>query len=156
MAENTLTEKFVISVRDRREAMYHMALSYMKNPADAEDAVSEAIEAAWAHLALMRSAEAIPAYLMRCTINACHTALRKKKRETVAEVDSVFDREVEPETPMWEYLGQLPEKYRVVLVMRYGSGIPEQEIAAALHIRRGTVSSRLSRGLELLRAQLKV
>jgi RNA polymerase sigma factor (sigma-70 family) len=50
----------------------------------------------------------------------------------------------------------LREDDRLVLACRYFLELSEEETAAALGIRRGTVKSRLSRALERLRAELGV
>src|SRR5262245_105361 len=53
-----------------------------------------------------------------------------------------------------EELGQLPEKYRLALVLCYLEGKTHEETAQSLGIPVGSVSWRLSRGRELLRQRL--
>jgi RNA polymerase sigma-70 factor (ECF subfamily) len=45
----------------------------------------------------------------------------------------------------------LPEEQRLVVACRYFLDLSEEETAAALGVRRGTVKSRLSRALERMR-----
>jgi len=52
-------------------------------------------------------------------------------------------------------LGRLDDKYRSVVVCRYLMDWDTNETAEALGLRAGTVKSRLSRGLEILRAELE-
>ncbi|MDD3411895.1 MAG: sigma-70 family RNA polymerase sigma factor, partial [Eubacteriales bacterium] len=134
---------------------YRAALAILSFPADAEDAVSAAVEAAWKHLPGLRNPDALPAYLLRCTVNSARAALRRRKRETPVEDMEAGGPSREAETPVWMYVGQLKEKYRLPLTLRYGEGMREEEIARVLRVPRGTVSSRLSRGLRLLREQLE-
>jgi RNA polymerase sigma-70 factor (ECF subfamily) len=49
----------------------------------------------------------------------------------------------------------LGDDQRDVIACRYFLGLSEEETAAALRIRRGTVKSRLARGLERLRENLE-
>lgn len=49
----------------------------------------------------------------------------------------------------------LPENQRVVVALRYGEGMSLEEIAAALHMPKGSVSSRLSRARKLLAEKLR-
>ena len=77
--------RFVQTVRERRGGMYRVALSMLRSAQDAEDAVSAAVEAAWGHLDRVKDMDALPAYLMRCTVNACHRVLRRKRREMPVE-----------------------------------------------------------------------
>ena len=51
-------------------------------------------------------------------------------------------------------LNRLPERDRLVLACRYLLDLSEEETAAALACRRGTVKSRLARALERLRGDL--
>jgi RNA polymerase sigma-70 factor (ECF subfamily) len=53
-------------------------------------------------------------------------------------------------------VNQLPESQRVVIACRYFLELTEEETAETLGWRKGTVKSRLSRGLARLREQLEV
>jgi RNA polymerase sigma-70 factor (ECF subfamily) len=55
-----------------------------------------------------------------------------------------------------EAVNALRDDDRLVIACRYFLELSEEETAAALGIRRGTVKSRLSRALERLRAELGV
>ena len=78
-------ELFARTVREREKALYRVAFVMLRNTADAEDAVAEGAEAAYRRLDYLRDERALPSYLMRCTVNACHNVLRRKKREVVVE-----------------------------------------------------------------------
>ncbi|MGI6726882.1 MAG: RNA polymerase sigma factor [Christensenellales bacterium] len=80
MPSDTQRDCFLQAVEERKHSMYRVALMMLRRPADAEDAVSDAVEAAWRRLHGIRDLEALPAYLMRSTINACHAVLRKRRR----------------------------------------------------------------------------
>lgn len=51
---------------------------------------------------------------------------------------------------LFEYLKQIPEKYKIIL-QHYFDGFSEKEIAEKLSIKTGTVKSRAFRGKEILR-----
>ena len=147
---------FVQAVRAHRAAMYRVALSMLHERADAEDAVSEATMQAYAHLGSLRARENARAWLMRITINACHAALRRRKREAVREIgEEELVAQPQESTPLWALVAQLPPKYGCVLQMFYGEDMRVEEIARALRLPKGTVSSRISRGRRLLRALLE-
>lgn len=147
--------RFVQAVRSRRDGMYRVALSMLRAPQDAADAVSAAVEAAWNHLDRMRDMDALPAYLMRCTVNGCHQIMRRKGRETAVEDMTPLMPKAGDPAGLWEYLDSLPEKYRLPLIMRYSEDMTVQEIARALRITRSGASSRLQRGLRILKEQMK-
>ena len=93
--DNEKEQVFIRTVRDRKNQMYRIALGYLHSAHDAEDAVSDALETAWARLEHIRSVDALPAYLVRCTINAAKNQLRKRKRteplEPYREILAVAD-----------------------------------------------------------------
>jgi RNA polymerase sigma-70 factor (sigma-E family) len=53
---------------------------------------------------------------------------------------------------LWQAIRRLPPRQRTVLVLRYYADATDQDIAAALQCRRGTVRSLASRGLVTMRA----
>lgn len=146
---------FAETVREREKSLYRVALVMLRRNADAEDAVCDAVEAAWRHIDRLRDDRALPAYLMTCTVNACKNALRRRRRERPVDDLALYAGAADSPVPVWGYLMGLPEKYRLPLALRYGEDMPVEEIARALRLPRGTVSTRLSRGLKILRAQME-
>lgn len=65
-------------------------------------------------------------------------ALDRRKVEPPPQVAHDVDREI------WAVVQQLPERQRVAVVLRYLLDLPEQEVAAAMGISRGTVASALA------------
>lgn len=155
MPSDDQNDKFLIAVEATKHAMYRVALMMLRRPSDAEDAVSDALEATWRNIHRVRDMAALPAYLMRSTINACHGVLRKRKRETTQDHLEQFLPPVQWETPVWMYLEGLKDKYRLPLLLRYSENMSDREIAAILKVPRGTVSSYLARGLKMLREQIE-
>ena len=146
---------FIQSVNARKASMYRVALVILKSRADAEDACEEAIESAFRHLDSIRSESALPSYLMRCTINACHAILKKRKKEEPHEdFEAILPPSVE-ESPVWAYLIGLDEKYGIPIAMRFSENMTISEISDVLRLPQGTVSTRISRGLRLLKNQME-
>jgi RNA polymerase sigma-70 factor (ECF subfamily) len=155
-AKNSLDGMFVDALRRHRLSMYRVALSMLKSPADAEDAVSDATLNAYQAIRRIRDWDAIKPYLMRVTVNACNGILRKRKREPIREAEAILTATAfRDETPLWTLMQQLPPNMRIVLQMRYGEDMALQEIAKALRIPKGTVSSRLNRAQKELKRQME-
>ena len=151
------TSVFVDAVQATRERMYRVARMMLRTDADAEDAVSTATMIAWKQLPRLRNLDALPAYLTRCTVNAARAMLRRRKRETLMDAAHLPERPAQSgkDTPVWMYLQRLPEKYRLPLALRYGEDLSLKDTAEILRIPCGTVSSRASRGLAMLRKELE-
>ena len=94
-------------------------------------------------------------YTRRALANAnVSRARRAASRELV--VDLVPDRAAAANDPaerdaLWQALRRLPDRQRTVLVLRFYLDAPDEDIAATLGCRRGTVRSLASRGLAALR-----
>ena len=147
--------RFTEAVQEKRTLLYRVAYGITRSEADAEDAVSSAVEATWKHIERLRDPEALPIYLMKSTVNAARGILRKRKHTVPLETMENTLAADKRDEGIGELVAGLPEKYRLPLLLKYGEDLPEKEIAALLHIPRGTVSSRISRGLALLRTQMK-
>jgi RNA polymerase sigma-70 factor (sigma-E family) len=96
-------------------------------------------------------------YARRALANAnVSWARRGTSRELL--LDTLPDRAVEAgidaadRDALWQALRRLPVRNRTVLVLRYYADAADEEIAAALGCRRGTVRSLASRGLAALRS----
>ena len=76
---------FIEVVRARRLSMWRVAYHILRSEADAEDAVSGAVESTWKHLNRIRTEDALPAYLMRSVVNAAHDELRRRKHTVPLE-----------------------------------------------------------------------
>lgn len=96
------------------------------------------------------------AYARRAIINAnISWARRRSSTEVLTGLDHdrpVTDADSGSEDGLWQLLAGLPQRQRVVLVMRYYLGFSDGEIAENLGCRRGTVRSLASRALADLRA----
>lgn len=152
---NGKEQAFVSAVQERSHQLYRIAMGYLHSAQDAEDAVSDAIESAWKNLKRIQSNDAIPAYLIRCTINSAKTELRRKRYTEPLEPYQESLVAHDPGNPISDYFSELREKDQLLLILKYQENLREAEIASVLHVPRGTVSSRLSRLLDRLREELK-
>ena len=107
-----------------------------------------------------RGDSAFTTWLHRVTVNACYDSLRRKRRRPLLQIVRDEDDE-RPETslPAPDHADQVvfsvdvarallevPEEFRVVLVMADVQDLPYDEIARVLEIPVGTVKSRVFRG----------
>lgn len=147
--------RFTAVVSRRQHGLYRLALMMLRNVQDAEDAVAQGMENCWRKMGHIRQEDALSAYLTRCVMNVCRDMLRKRKRETVADNPEIFVQPQKTETPVWMYLSALDDKYRLPLMLRFSENLPNTEIAKILHLPTGTISSRIARGLNILRNQME-
>ena len=146
---------FLEAVRENRDRMFRIAMSLLHVPADAEDAVSAAVEATWKHLHGIRNPEALSSYLVRSAVNAAKDELRRRKRTVPMEIVEQTAAAENRDDPLFLYVCGLEDKYRLPLILRMQERMTEKEIAAALRIPRGTVSSRIRSALKILKEQME-
>lgn len=136
------------------ELMYRVAYTILRNDADCQDAVQEALLKAWIKRNQLKNEAFFRAWLVRILINASHDMLRKRRRtiplESISEPGSAF-----PDPALSDAMGRLPEKLRLPLALRYAESMTYQEISRALRLPVTTVQSRLRRGIARLREELK-
>lgn len=133
----------------------------MKNKADAEDICQEVFVKVI--LADKSKVKNMKSWILRIASNECYTVLRRRKTGLLKEIrnfllshsDSVHSvekqfSERETKEELQSLYSRLPDKIRMVIVLRYINDLTVPEIAKILDIPEGTVKSRLSRGLKTL------
>ena len=147
-------ERFMAETEKSMGLMYRVAYSILKNDADCQDAVQEALLKAWRGREKLKNEQYFHTWLTRILINACHDLLRKR-RHTVSLSAVPEPAEPFPDRELSEALSNLPEKLRLPLTLCYSEHMTYKEISRALRIPFTTVQSRIRRGKEMLRKELK-
>ena len=138
--------------------MYVLAVSILKNEADAEDAIQNALLLAYRNLDKLRMFDKFKPWLFKILTNECYKIINARKYSDDIENISLEAGEscLETETKMtlWETINSLPEDYRTVTVLFYYEDMKITEIASVLNVSEDTVKKRLSRAREKLRRLL--
>jgi RNA polymerase sigma-70 factor (ECF subfamily) len=159
------TDAYAVLVR-RHAPVAMRTAALLGAGSDAEDVVQEALVKAYRSLGSFRSDRPFRPWLLRIvaneTRNAHRTAVRRAGREArdagpqLTELldpsAEVVDREARER--LLAAVGRLPDKLGHVVACRYLLELDEAATAVVLGVPRGTVKSRLSRGLARLRDDL--
>lgn len=140
------------------DRLYAICYRIAGNPADAADACQEALLAVVKGLPRYDSRASFKTWSYRVASNACLDEMRRKNRRPVVGIenlvltdgDTAVDQQVADRVTLDEAVAQLPEEFRVPVVMRDVGGLDYAEIAEALSIPPGTVRSRIARGRKQL------
>lgn len=157
--------------------MLSVARKMMSTEADAEDAVQDAFLSAFKSLDRFDGRSKLTTWLHQITVNACLMKPRSKRRRPEKSMDALLPEFVadghqkEPQK-RWHAEGsggieqdevralvrsrieELPEQYRVVLVLRDVEGLDTEETAAVLGVTLDTVRTRLHRARQALKTLL--
>ena len=146
---------FIALCERHMTALYRMAVSILRSPTDAEDAVQQALLNAWR--ARSRAKPGLErAWLMRIVINESLTLLRRRRR-TIPTED--FPALAAPEADnsaaaLHAAIAALPESLRTPLLLKYMEGLTEKEVAEALRLPLSSVKNRLFRARRKLQTML--
>ena len=154
-------------VRMHQAIAFRVALVAAGDRADAEEAVQDGFVKAYRALGRFREGAPFRPWLLRIVANEAHNRRRSAGRRgglvLRAAAAASGDAAPSPEAAVLSHerrdellaaLGALDERDREVLVHRFLLDLGEEETAAALGVRRGTVKSRTSRALDRMRAVL--
>ena len=162
-------------IRPYERSVYMMALSYMKNEADAEDVAQEAFLKAFHHLATFRAEAKFSTWLVGIALNEARSRLRHEGVMRMESIDDALEegghispailrdwREVPSEAlerkevreMLQKAITSLPDIYREVFLLRDVEELNNVETAAALSITVGNVKVRLHRARLMLQKQL--
>jgi RNA polymerase sigma-70 factor (ECF subfamily) len=140
-------------------AAYRAAYLVVHDAAAAEDIAQDAFLAAVDALDRFDRRRPFAPWLHRIVVNrALDWARREALRRKVSRPESVFEPLPPPEEiggEMMAALKELPAEQRAVVVLRHLLEYTPGEIAGMLDLPRGTVNSRLRRGLDRLRASVR-
>lgn len=148
-------------VRENEASLYALAMSYMKQEADALDCVQQSILKAFEHMDTLKDPEKFRSWMFGILSNCCRDELRRRKRLNIAEPEmtenlSVPDASGAAETKavLWSALNRLEDPYRTVLVLFYYEDLPTADIAEVTGVSGAAVRKQLERGRNLLKDEL--
>ena len=138
------------------------------NAADAEDATQDGFVKAYRALGRFRAGAPFRPWLLQIVANEARNRRRSAGRRAALDLrlacagpsggaapsPEAATEAAERRRELVGALGRLREEERLVLACRFFLDLSEEETAAALGLRRGTVKSRASRGLARLREEL--
>jgi RNA polymerase sigma-70 factor (ECF subfamily) len=147
--------------RRLEKPLYNVVYRVIWDAAESQDVVQETFLRCWRHKADIR-AEGFKALLYRTALNLASNRRRRARVWRLvgaAALDDVADERVVGEAlskSMREALDALPATLRDVLLLTELAGMTYPEIAATLGVAEGTVGSRKTRALALLRERLDI
>ncbi|MBQ5346542.1 MAG: sigma-70 family RNA polymerase sigma factor [Ruminococcus sp.] len=146
----------ITEVYDRQfERVYRVAMLYLKNTSDAEDAAQTVFLKYIEKNKRFRDEIHEKAWFITVTRNLCRDMLKAswRKNASLSEIDEpAYEAE---ENSAFSVMMTLPAKYREVLYMYYYEGYTAREIASILKRSESTVQTQLFDGRKKLRQRLR-
>lgn len=156
--------KFIKEVLPLKGRLFPLALAYLKDTDDAEDAVQEIFVKLWKMRSSLKKYHSIEALSVTMTKNHCLDQLKAKRRSEVG-LDKVVTRsggsspaKCSEESDLINILSgilpELPEQQQMVFLMRDVEGLELKEIEEITGINYNNIRVVLSRARKTLRTKL--
>jgi RNA polymerase sigma-70 factor (ECF subfamily) len=162
-------------IRPYERSVYAMAMSFLHNEADAEDATQEAFLSAYRNLASFRGESKFGTWLISIALNEARNRIRRNNAVKMESLDELPDedshispallrdwREIPSESlerrevrhMLQEAIDALPAIYREIFILRDVEELSIAESAGMLHITEASVKVRLHRARILMQKSL--
>ncbi len=162
-------------VRRYQNGLFNMIFQMVKNREETEDLVQETFIKAFHSLESYDNHFAFSTWLYKIAFNNCIDAIRKKKLQTypldkpLKLKEGEVKQEVRDDSPspegdylyaekqrrIQQTIENLPERYKVVILLRHKEDRSYEEISELLNIPLGTVKARIFRAREILKKNLR-
>jgi len=158
-------EAFEILFERYRDQVFALTLRYSGDRDEAADLMQDVFVKVFERLHLFKFKSAFSTWLYRVAVNTSLDRRRWRKRREDPPED--WRQQPSPQRPdagireerlrdtLDEALQELPEHFRLVVILKDLQDFAYDEIASILGISRGTVASRLNRGRKALRKVLE-
>ena len=141
-------------VYDRQSrAVYHLAMTYLKNTADAEDAVHNVFVNYIKHKPEFKDSEHEKAWFIVATKNYCKNVLKNfwKSRVDMGNIPENNYEEKDEDSLLLDKIMGLPVKYREVLYLYYYEEYSIREISRLLSRNESTIQTQLAEARKKLK-----
>jgi RNA polymerase sigma-70 factor, ECF subfamily len=148
-------------VRQHQGMVFSLAYHFLRDRALAEELAQEVFLNLHQNLHSIKSPEHLTFWLRKVTSHRCIDQVRRQKvrpQVSLEDVPEPIANTVENDLLLSEMLRRvvetLPEKARLVVILRYQEDLDPSEIAKVLEMPLNTVKSHLRRSLSMLRDKL--
>ena len=163
-------DAFAVLVQQHQRRVFLLSLRLLQNYEEANEITQEAFLSAWQGLPSFRGEARFSTWLYRITYHCGLRQLEQRKRETALQaamqaeqsfrarsgaksLEEVVEKH-EQQSLLRLSLGQLPARYRMILILRDFQEMTYQEIASKLALPMGTIKTHLFRARQLLKQQV--
>ena len=138
--------------------LYRTALFYMQNQQEAEDAVQDAVLAAYEKFHQLRDREKFAPWIMQILVNRCRRRMKTwfRREKDIDGISPSQEVELSSEPEVKQVFWELKEEERMIVALSVFGGYTSEEVAGILGRNHSTVRSKYRRALQKMRKKLEV
>jgi RNA polymerase sigma-70 factor (ECF subfamily) len=155
-------DAFAVLVRDHQSMVYSIAWNYLRSRPCAEELAQEVFLDLFQNVKSIESPAHLTFWLRRVTSHRCIDFTRRRANRSGVALEDVPEPVSTPDMPdpfvsdaLRKLTASLPEKPRMVVILRYQEDMDPADIARALDMPLNTVKSHLQRSLAILKEKLE-
>jgi RNA polymerase sigma-70 factor, ECF subfamily len=153
---------FAELVRKHQAMVFSIALNSLRNSALAEELAQEVFLELYSHLRELQSAAHVEFWLRKVAVRRCIDYVRRRKRQPSIALEEAPEPATLPvhrdpflSDTLRKLTASLPERARMVVILRYQEDLAPIQIAETLEMPLNSVKSCLHRALAMLREKLE-
>lgn len=149
-------EEYARQMEEVKGRLYRIALAYLGEEHLAVEAVAQAIYLGFRGLKKLKNPEYLLTWETRILINVCKREWKQRKKFQLCAIlpEAEYEERSYDDLPLKQAIGELPDRLRDVIILRYFSDYTLSDTAQALGIPQGTVVTRQRKALKLLKLEL--
>ena len=157
---------FTDAVRQHQAMVFSIAFHFLRNRAAAEELAQEVFLHLHKNINAIQGPSHLLYWLRKVTTHRCIDQARRQKLRSAVSLTEYLEHAPEPAAashssdPMLasmlrKLIARLPERSRMIVILRFEEDLEPAEIADVMNIPLGTVKSNLHRSLAVLRGKLE-
>lgn len=135
--------------------IYRCAFFICKNHSDAEDITQEVLYKYMTKAPIFKDEIHEKNWLLRVAVNMSKNYVRSFWQSNTEGIKNDIQGITENEVEIWEIVQELPEKYRIVILLYYFEGYSIKEISSILDKKCNTVGTWLERAKKMLKKRME-
>lgn len=153
---------FEVIIRRYNQRLYRIGMSVLNDETEAEEAMQAAYIKAYEHLTQFEHRSTFITWLTRILLNQCYEQKRKRSQAQTIPEHNLINMKTpdhvlvnkELNGVLESAIAGLPEKYRLVFMLREIESLSVRETSEVLHVEEANVKVRLNRAKTMLRETL--
>lgn len=154
--------QFCCKIEELKSTMFSVAMGILKNESDTEDAIQNAVIAAYRFYDDLSTFEKFKPWILKILTMECYKILNKQKREAefLSHADDILATNnpfptIDNKLCLWNAVSNLDISSRTAVILFYGEGLSIRDIAKVLDASPAAVKKRLQRARDRLKLILK-